>query len=92
MHGLITTMLSLQLKINENYFEEGALRIKCVATISPVIWHGDKESVLQWKPPPPLIDNREVMFLGKQNMFSRAKKGKCEGRLGSVEPSDEYEK
>jgi len=62
-HGLVTTMLSLQLTINENYFEEGALRVKCVATISPVIWHGDKESVLQWKTPPPLIDNREAMFL-----------------------------
>lgn len=65
-HGLITTMLSLQFIINGKYFEEGALRAKCVATISPVLWRGGKESVVQWKPPP-LIDNREAMFLGKLN-------------------------
>lgn len=62
-HDLITTELSLQFIINGKYFKDGAMRVKCVATISPVLWRGNKEKFVQWKPPP-LIDNREAMFLG----------------------------
>lgn len=43
------------------------MRVKCVATISPVLWRGDKEKFVQRKTPP-LIDNREAMFLGKHKM------------------------
>ncbi|XP_063706170.1 putative uncharacterized protein DDB_G0286901 [Culicoides brevitarsis] len=60
-HDLITTELSLQFVINGRYFTEGAMRVKCVATISPVLWRGNKEKFVQRKPPP--LDNREAMFL-----------------------------
>ncbi|CAO1430079.1 unnamed protein product, partial [Diamesa hyperborea] len=36
-HGLVTTILGLKLRINSQYFEDGAMRIKCVASISPVL-------------------------------------------------------
>lgn len=66
-HGLITTTLNLQFKINERYFVEGAMLTKCVAIISPVIWYGKstRDSVLEWKAPPAVIDRRETMFLGR---------------------------
>lgn len=46
-------------------FHKGAMRVKCVASLSPVLWKGDKESVLQRRRPG-LIDNREAMLLGKK--------------------------
>lgn len=76
-HGLVTTILGLKLRINSQYFEDGAMRIKCVASISPVLWTNDKEKVLQQQLqqfhneqiPQPSIDTREVVFLGKHLMF-----------------------
>jgi hypothetical protein len=57
------------MRINSQYFEDGVLRIKCLASISPTIWSGNKETVissLQQFPdiPAPSIDTREALFLG----------------------------
>lgn len=74
-HGLITTSVGLNMKINSQYFENGVLRIKCVASISPTIWSGNKETVIQqqglqqFEIPLPSIDTREVLFLGTQFAF-----------------------
>lgn len=70
-HGLIGTSIGLNMKINSQYFEDGVLRIKCVASISPIIWSGNKETVIQqqglqqFEIPLPSIDTREVLFLGE---------------------------
>jgi hypothetical protein len=60
------------MRINSEYFEDGILRIKCVASISPTIWSGNKETVIQQQGlqqfpdiPAPSIDTREALFLGK---------------------------
>jgi hypothetical protein len=59
------------MRINPQYFEDGILRIKCVASISPSIWSGNKETVIQqqglqqFEIPLPSIDTREVLFLGE---------------------------
>ena len=59
------------MRINSQYFEDGVLRIKCVASISPIIWSGNKETVIQQQGlqqfpniPLPSIDTREALFLG----------------------------
>jgi hypothetical protein len=64
------------MRVNPQYFEDGVLRIKCVASISPSIWSGNKEAVIQqqglqqFEIPLPSIDTREVLFLGeKLNIF-----------------------
>lgn len=60
------------MRINSQYFEDGVLRIKCVASISPIIWSENKETVIQQQGlkqfdiPLPSIDTREVLFLGKR--------------------------
>lgn len=73
-HGLISTSIGLDMRINSEYFEDGILRIKCVASISPTIWSGNKETVIQQQGlqqspdiPAPSIDTREALFLGKKN-------------------------
>ncbi|XP_054725811.1 uncharacterized protein LOC129235795 [Anastrepha obliqua] len=60
-HGLITSMLGLELAVDGRHFQDGTMRVKCLASISPVLWSGDKESVLQRRRG--IIDNREAMLL-----------------------------
>lgn len=69
-HGLISTSIGLNMRINSQYFEDGVLRIKCVASISPTIFL-NKETVIQQQGlqqfpdiPAPSIDSREALFLG----------------------------
>ncbi|XP_055636999.1 uncharacterized protein LOC129775861 [Toxorhynchites rutilus septentrionalis] len=62
-HGLITTFLGLNVIMGPQYYENGVMRIKCVASLSPVLWREGKESILQWEQP--TIDNREAMLLVK---------------------------
>uniref|UniRef100_A0A1I8PG55 Ig-like domain-containing protein n=1 Tax=Stomoxys calcitrans TaxID=35570 RepID=A0A1I8PG55_STOCA len=60
-HGLITSTLGLEMTVDARHFHNGAMRVKCLASISPVLWKGGKESVLQRRPG--IIDNREAMLL-----------------------------
>lgn len=54
--------MGLQLVLDGRHFHEGAMRVKCVASVSPILWQGGKESVVQRRPP--TIENREAMLLG----------------------------
>lgn len=68
-HGLISTSIGLNMRIQPQYFEHNTMTIKCIASISPVIWSGKKETIIQqglqqFDIPPPSIDTREAMFLG----------------------------
>lgn len=38
------------------------MRVKCVASVSPVLWRGDRESVVQSLP---IKDMREALLLGE---------------------------
>jgi hypothetical protein len=69
-HGLISTSIGLSMRITPQFFEHNTMRIKCVASISPVIWSGNKETIIQqglqqFEIPLPSIDTREAMFLGE---------------------------
>ncbi|XP_065218701.1 cell adhesion molecule 2-like isoform X2 [Planococcus citri] len=56
-HGLVSSLLGLRMRLISEHFIEGSLRVRCVATVSPLLWQGNKESIFQ------KIDNREAMLL-----------------------------
>ncbi|XP_039439652.1 uncharacterized protein LOC120420640 [Culex pipiens pallens] len=62
-HGLITSYLGLNVVVGPHHYRDGILRIRCVASLSPVLWREGKESILQWEQP--TLDNREAMLLVK---------------------------
>ncbi|XP_050070511.1 uncharacterized protein LOC126558530 [Anopheles maculipalpis] len=64
-HGLITTFLGLSMVVNHRHYIDGMIRIKCVASLSPVLWRGGQESIVQWEQP--TIDNRVAMLLVKSS-------------------------
>ncbi|XP_058130420.1 uncharacterized protein LOC131284377 [Anopheles ziemanni] len=68
-HGLITTFLGLSMVVNHRHYIDGTMRIKCVASLSPVLWRGGQESIVQWEQP--AIDNRVAMLLVKSNASVR---------------------
>ncbi|XP_014286410.3 uncharacterized protein [Halyomorpha halys] len=62
MHGLITTTLGLHLRVEGHHYRGGNIKLRCVASLSPVLWTGDRESVVG----APVIDqNREALLLVK---------------------------
>ncbi|XP_053680701.1 uncharacterized protein LOC128731595 [Anopheles nili] len=63
--GLISTLLGLSLVVNHRHYIDGTIRIKCVASLSPVLWRGGQESIVQWEQPP--LDNRTAMLLVKSS-------------------------
>ncbi|XP_055676941.1 uncharacterized protein LOC129786132 [Lutzomyia longipalpis] len=62
-HGLITTRLGLNLELEPRHFTDGAVHVKCVASLSPVLWRGGKESIVQKTRQQNLLNNREAMLL-----------------------------
>ncbi|XP_054257172.1 uncharacterized protein LOC128982141 [Macrosteles quadrilineatus] len=58
-HGLVTTSLGLRLPAAPPLFLHGSMKVRCVASVSPVLWKGDRESVVET----PLVTNREAMLL-----------------------------
>jgi hypothetical protein len=58
----MTAIMGLKLPLVSRHFPGGALRAKCVARVSPVLWSADRESLLERVAP--LIDNREALLLG----------------------------
>ncbi|XP_062565476.1 uncharacterized protein LOC134227815 [Armigeres subalbatus] len=58
-HGLITSYLGLSVVVGPHHYLNGEMRIKCMASMSPVLWSGGQESVLQH----PTFDHREAMLL-----------------------------
>lgn len=37
LHGLVTTMLGMQIKLDSSHFENGSMRVKCLTSVSPLI-------------------------------------------------------
>lgn len=75
-HGLVTTILGLQVVLDGSHFKNGSMRVKCLTSVSPVVTmnvdgaggngsnggNGNgKTSYIQKRPP---LDNREAMLLG----------------------------
>lgn len=59
-HGLATSVLGLKLYISSDHFShDGSMKVRCIASVAPLLWQGDKESVLQ------KFDKREALLLGE---------------------------
>ncbi|KAF0768818.1 Carcinoembryonic antigen-related cell adhesion molecule 6 [Aphis craccivora] len=58
--GLVTTTLGLHLPLDAETVLNGAVRVRCVAVLSPVLWSSDNEKVL------PRQDKREALLLGNK--------------------------
>ena len=61
-HGLFSSILGLRMRLISEHFIEGSLRVRCVATLLPLSWQGNKESIFQ------KMDNKEAMLFGKFNL------------------------
>lgn len=62
-HGLITTVLGLEVVLDGSYFRNGSMRVKCITSVAPTWMNASgKSGYVQRRPP--LIDNREAMLLG----------------------------
>ncbi|KAL1140623.1 hypothetical protein AAG570_000553, partial [Ranatra chinensis] len=73
-HGLVTAILGLHVTVTSQHFTGGSMKLKCVANVSPVLWQGNRESVVQRMSP--LVDNREALLLGKDHVISSQYKKK----------------
>lgn len=60
-HGLVTTILGLNLAVEGKHFREGEMKVRCAASVSPILWKGGRESVVQRGP----LGDREAMLLGE---------------------------
>lgn len=61
-HGLVSQTLGLRFTLSALHFRGGSMRVKCVASVSPVLWQGDRESIVQSLP---IKDMREALLLGE---------------------------
>ncbi|KAK9680490.1 hypothetical protein QE152_g39053 [Popillia japonica] len=59
-HGLSSSILGLRFVLTPKHFVGGSMKIKCIAVLSPVLWMGDKESVVQSLP---IKQMREALLL-----------------------------
>ncbi|KAL3275564.1 hypothetical protein HHI36_020320 [Cryptolaemus montrouzieri] len=59
-HGLISVTLGLRFTLSSRHFLGGSMRVKCVASVSPELWRGDRESVVQSMA---VKDMREALLL-----------------------------
>lgn len=62
VHGLKTTTLGLQIIVESRLFKNGAMRIRCLASLSPMHWKGVQGAYIQSRQE--YVDNREAMLLG----------------------------
>ncbi|CAH1131829.1 unnamed protein product [Ceutorhynchus assimilis] len=61
--GLVTTTLGLRFTLSNRHFLGGSMRVKCVASIAPVLFSEDTETVV--KTVPVMRDMREALLLVK---------------------------
>ncbi|CAH1985025.1 unnamed protein product [Acanthoscelides obtectus] len=62
--GLMSSTLGLRFTLSNQHFRGGSMRVKCVASIAPILYRSDKESVLQTQSIP-IKDMREALLLVK---------------------------
>lgn len=88
-HGLVTTIVGLQVVLDGSHFKNGSMRVKCLASVSPVLSMSSSTSSsasgtdgvngginngrISYVQRRPLLDNREAMLLGMCSMFIACK-------------------
>ncbi|XP_065172446.1 uncharacterized protein [Atheta coriaria] len=63
-HGLVTTVLGMRFNLSSRHFLDGPMRIKCIASVSPLLWRDDRSSVVQNLP---VHGMREALLLVRSN-------------------------
>ncbi|CAH1131718.1 unnamed protein product [Ceutorhynchus assimilis] len=63
--GLVTTTLGLRFTLSNRHFLGGSMKVKCVASIAPVLFSEDTETVV--KSLPVMRDMREALLLVKSS-------------------------
>ncbi|XP_044763712.1 uncharacterized protein LOC123320442 isoform X2 [Coccinella septempunctata] len=63
-HGQVSVTVGLKFNLSSRHFLGGSMRVKCVATVSPELWRGDMESVVQSTS---MKDMREALLLVKSS-------------------------
>lgn len=62
--GLVSTTLGLRFRLNEHHFRGGSMRVKCVASIAPILYRSELESVVESQSLP-VREMREALLLGE---------------------------
>ncbi|KAK9878082.1 hypothetical protein WA026_020724 [Henosepilachna vigintioctopunctata] len=62
--GLVSVTLGLRFTLSNRHFLGGSMRVKCIASVSPELWRGDRESVVQSMA---VRDMREALLLVKSS-------------------------
>ncbi|KAB0792352.1 hypothetical protein PPYR_14311 [Photinus pyralis] len=65
-HGLMSVTLGLKFSLSSRHFLGGSMRVKCVASVSPVLWKGDSESVVESLA---VKDMREALLLVRSSGY-----------------------
>ncbi|KAG5898409.1 hypothetical protein JTB14_030387 [Gonioctena quinquepunctata] len=63
---LVTSSLGLTFRLSNHHFRGGSMRVKCVASIAPILYQSDKESVVQTQSVP----IREALLLVRSSSKS----------------------
>ncbi|XP_050497978.1 uncharacterized protein LOC114337066 isoform X1 [Diabrotica virgifera virgifera] len=63
--GLMSSTLGLSFTLSEQHFRGGSMRVKCVASIAPILYRSDRESVVQSENVP----LREALLLGEWSIY-----------------------
>lgn len=64
--GLVSSTLGLRFVLSDRHFQGGSMKVKCVAAVSPMLWKGDRESVVQSLP---IKEMREAQLLGEWTTY-----------------------
>jgi len=64
-HGLLVSTLGLGFTVTSSHFLNGSMKVRCVARLSPILWSGDSESVVQRVWPEIEKNTREALILRK---------------------------
>ncbi|CAH1108641.1 unnamed protein product [Psylliodes chrysocephalus] len=62
-HGLVSSVLGLKFRLSNHHFRGGSMRVKCVASMTPVLYQTDRESIVQTQ----TLPLREALLLVKSS-------------------------
>ncbi|CAH1169772.1 unnamed protein product [Phaedon cochleariae] len=65
-HGLVSSVLGLRFRLSSHHFRGGSMKVKCRASMMPMLYQSDRESVVQTQ----TLPHREALLLVKSSTSS----------------------
>ncbi|KAG5896679.1 hypothetical protein JTB14_002526 [Gonioctena quinquepunctata] len=62
-YGLVSSVLGLKFRLSNHHFRGGSMKVKCVASMMPMLYQSDRESVVQTQ----TLPLREALLLVKSS-------------------------